>query len=341
MSKEIYIADLNVDDNITEFFMVKSISLRVGSNGKQYLDLLLGDCSGEISGKKWDISDEESIGLSRIKEGDIVKIRAIVNEWNGAKQLRVGKIRLLSESDDIVIGDYVKAAPERAEDMFSYIRERALSVSDPELRSMALCFLDENKDRLMYYPGAMRNHHSEMAGLLYHIKRMLVMGEKACEVYEGLDRDWVVTGVILHDMEKLNELESNSFGVSPGYSFEGKLLGHIAQGVKAVELMAGKLGVSEEKKIMLEHMILSHHYEPEFGSPVRPMFPEAEMLHYLDMVDAKMYDFEDNLRMVGPGQFTERVRTLDGRMLYKPSFARENADGQEVSAQAPGVKEKE
>jgi len=150
-----------------------------------------------------------------------------------------------------------------------------------------------------------------------------MMGEKACQIYTFLKKDWVVAGVILHDMEKLNELESNAMGISPGYSFEGKLLGHIAQGVKAIEKMAEELQISEEKKIMLEHMILSHHYEPEFGSPVRPMFSEAELLHYLDMLDAKMYDFEDSLSAVDPGQFTERVRTLDGRMLYKPSFDEE------------------
>ncbi len=322
MSKEFYIADAQVDASFTDNFMVKSISLRVDSKGKQYLDIGLGDRSGEISGKKWDVTEDEAAQLGRLREGDLVKVRGLVTEWNGTKQLRIFKIRKADpEADGLDISDYVKAAPESGAEMFGLIRSKAESVGDPELRAMALCFLDENRERLLYYPGAMRNHHAEMAGLLYHIERMLLMGEKACEVYSFLRRDWVVTGVILHDMEKLNEIESNAYGVSPGYSFEGKLLGHIAQGVKAIELMAQKLKISEEKKIMLEHMILSHHYEPEFGSPVRPMFAEAEMLHYLDMIDAKLYDFEDSLSLVAPGEFTERVRTLDNRMLYKPSFA--------------------
>ncbi|MBR0113762.1 MAG: HD domain-containing protein, partial [Firmicutes bacterium] len=212
-------------------------------------------------------------------------------------------------------------APEAPEAMYQYILAKAISIGDEELKSMAVKFLRDNKQKLMYYPAAMRNHHAELAGLLYHIKRMLMMGEKACDVYTFLKKDWVVCGVILHDMEKLNELESNELGVSPGYSFEGKMLGHIAQGVKAVDKMADELGVSEEKKIMLEHMILSHHYEPEFGSPLKPLFPEAELLHYLDMTDAKLFDFEDALASVKPGEFSERVRTLDGRMLYKPTFS--------------------
>ena len=327
MSKEFYIADAQVDASFTDCFMTKSINLRTDSKGKQYLDIGLGDRSGEISGKKWDITEDEAAQLGKIREGDLVKVRGVVTEWNGTKQVRIFKIRKAEpETDGLDISDYVKAAPEPGAAMFALIREKAESVSDPELRAMALLFLDRNRERLLYYPGAMRNHHAEMSGLLYHMERMLLMGEKACEVYGFLRRDWVVTGVILHDMEKLNEIESNRYGVSPGYSFEGKLLGHIAQGVKAVELMVREVGLGEEKKIMLEHMILSHHYEPEFGSPVRPMFAEAEILHYLDMIDAKLYDFEDSLSLVAPGEFSERVRTLDNRMLYKPSFADEPGD---------------
>ena len=149
---------------------------------------------------------------------------------------------------------------------------------------------------------------------------MLLMGEKACEVYTDLDRDWVVTGVIIHDMEKLNEIMSNQWGISPGYSMEGQLLGHIAQGVKMIDKLADELGVSEEKAIMLEHMILSHHYEPEFGSPKRPMFPEAELLHYLDIFDARIFDMEEALKPVAPGDFSDKVWTLENRRVYKPTF---------------------
>ncbi len=321
MSKEFYINDLPEEGSFTEFYMVRAVALKLGSNGKVYLDLNLGDSSGEINGKKWDVSPEEEALFAKIKEGDLVKVKASVNEWNGTKQLRIGRIRKYDpDTDKLDVSDYVKAAPEKGTDMFNYVLERASAIGDEGLRKMAVRFLQDNRDRLLYYPGAMRNHHAEMSGLLYHIKRMLMMGIRACEVYTNLDRDWIVCGVILHDMEKLNEIESTELGVSPGYSFEGKMLGHIAQGVKAVELLAREVGLDEEKKIMLEHMILSHHYEPEFGSPVKPVFPEAEMLHYLDMMDAKMFDFEDALFNVEPGNFSERIRTLDGRMLYKPTF---------------------
>lgn len=320
MHKEYFVNKLQTNDEFMDFFMVKSISIKVGSNRKQYLDLTLSDNSGEVNGKKWDVSDEETLGLSQIKEGDLVKVKAVVTEWNGTKQLKVLKIRKGQKEDKCEMVDYIKAAPENPEDMYDYILGRVETIGDEGLKAIAENFLLREKERLLYYPAAMRNHHAELGGLLYHMRRMLTMGEKACEVYTNLDRDWIICGVVLHDMEKLNEIMSNQFGISPGYTFEGQLLGHIIQGITKVSELAKEAGLSEEKTVMLQHMILSHHYEAEFGSPKKPMFPEAEMLHYLDMMDAKMFDFEAALSGVNPGQFSERVRTLDGRMLYKASF---------------------
>lgn len=321
MSKDLFAADLKVNDEFMEFFMAKDAAVKIGSNHKAYFDITLCDKSGEINGKKWDVSPDEEKNLEKIKDGDLVKVKASVSEWNGSKQLRIMRIRKAQKEDGLTMSDYIKAAPEDPEDMYAFVLKEAESIGDEGLRSMAITFLSRERERLLYYPAAMKNHHAELGGLLWHITRMLRMGEKACEVYTNLDRDWVLCGVILHDMEKLNEIQSNELGVSPGYTVEGQLLGHIAQGVKAIDRLAEEVGLEYEKALMLEHMVLTHHYEPEFGSPKKPLFPEAELLHYLDMIDAKMFDFEAALLGTEPGSFTERVRTLDGRMLYKPSFA--------------------
>ena len=121
-------------------------------------------------------------------------------------------------------------------------------------------------------------------------------------------------------MKKLT-IESHELGISPGYSFEGKMLGHIIQGIKTIDRLTLEMDFPREKAIMLEHMILSHHYEPEFGSPKKPLFPEAEILHYLDIIDARMYDMEYALVATQPGEFSERVFTLENRQLYKPVAA--------------------
>ncbi len=316
--KQFYAADLHTQTEITDFFMVKSAGIKVGSNKKQYFDVLLGDKTGEVNSKKWDISEREVPVLAAIKAGDIIKVRAQVTDWQGQTQLRIGRIRMSNPEDGLDVSDYIKTAPERSEDMYDFIYRTADAMEDQDLRRLCTKVLSDNRSRLMYYPAATRNHHAEYGGLLYHVKRMLMTGLRVCEVYQNLNRDLVAAGVILHDIEKLNEIQSNEYGISPGYSFEGQLLGHLVQGVKFLDRICRELGFSEEKTLMLEHMILSHHYEPEFGSPKKPMFPEAEVLHYLDILDARMFDMEDALRGVEPGTFSDRIWTLDNRKVYKP-----------------------
>lgn len=321
--KEIYIKDLRKEQEVTEYFMAKSLAIKIGSNGKQYLDIVLGDKTGEISGKKWDVSDNEAPALAAIKDKDIVKIKGIVVEWAGQLQLRIQRIRSASEEDGQQMMDFVKAAPEIPEEMYAYIYKTAESMEDKDLKALCLKVLEQNKEKLMYYPAAQKNHHAQMAGLLYHTKRMLMTGERVCQVYTNLNRDLVAAGVILHDMEKLNEIESEKDGIATGYSFEGQMLGHIIQGVKTLDRMTMELGFPREKAIMVEHMVLSHHYEPEFGSPKRPLFPEAEVLHYLDILDARMFDMQAALAATEPGSFSDRVWTLDNRKLYKPKEGEE------------------
>ena len=297
--------------------MVKSAAVKTGSNGKQYLDITLGDKTGELTGKKWDVSDGEYPALVDIKEKDIVKIKGVITEWAGQLQFRVQRIRKANENDGQQIGDFVKAAPEDPQEMYDFIFDTAQNMTDRDLRELCVRLLTENKDRLLYYPAASKNHHAQLGGLLYHTKRMLMTGMRVCEVYTNLNRDLVLTGVILHDMEKLNEIDADIDGIASGYSFEGQMLGHLIQGVKLVDRMALEMGMDREKAIMLEHMILSHHYEPEFGSPKKPLFPEAEMLHYLDMIDAKMYDMEEAVNRTEPGEFSDREWTLDNRTVYR------------------------
>ena len=318
--KENYIAHLKTNEEITDFFMIKNIAVKIGSNKKQFLDLLLGDNTGEITAKKWDVADTELGGLNKIENGDIVKIKAMVTEWNGMKQLKVMKIRKAVDQDATDIRDFIKAAPEDPQDMYDFIMEQAKSINDDKFRQIAEKALVDNKEKLMYYPAAAKNHHAEMAGLLWHMKRMLMMAVRYCEVYTNLDRGLLILGVILHDMEKLTEMNSDQNGIVSEYSFEGIMLGHLVQGVKKVDRYAEEVGLSREKTIMLEHMILSHHYEPEFGSPKRPLFPEAEILHYLDVVDANMYDMADALNSTEKGAFSEKVWTLDNRKLYKKDW---------------------
>lgn len=314
--KQVYIKDLQTGTDLTEFFMLKSVEVRTGSNKKHYLDMTLGDKTGEVSAKKWDLADEEMRRAKEYKEGSIIKIRGTVTEWNGMKQLKVIRIRMSNPEDEIAATDFIKAAPEDPEEMYRYIFEVADSITDEYLRRLTVLNLEEFKDKLMYYPAASKNHHAEMAGLLWHIKRMLQTGIAICKIYDFLDVDWVKCGVILHDLQKINEIRSNEWGISDGYSVEGQLLGHIVMGIRELDRQMRDLGFPREKAWLVEHMVLTHHYEPEFGSPKKPLFPEAEILHYLDVIDSRMYDMEDALSKTEKGEFSERIWTLENRRLY-------------------------
>lgn len=317
--KTTFVRDIVDQSTIQDFFLIKYVDIKFGSNKKEYLDLIVGDNTGEISCKKWDIGEELEF-LKSLQSGEIIKLRASVKEWNGNKQLTLTKLRKAIPNDNLKMQDFIKAAPEDPIDMFEFILQTANSLDDEELRNLCSSRLEREKERLLYYPAATRNHHAILGGLLYHMKRMLISGDKMCQVYDMLNRSLLLTGIIMHDMEKLNEIVSNEIGVANEYSFEGNLLGHLVLGVRELDREMRELGISREKAVMIEHMVLSHHYEPEFGSPKRPMFPEAELLHYLDVIDAKLYDMVEVLEKTEPEKFSDKVWTLDNRKLYRSTM---------------------
>lgn len=322
--KPYYIKNLRPDEGhqIEDRYLVRAAEIRDGNNGKRHLYMTLGDATGDIQAVKWSLTPDEFTAYSKIEPGMVISIAGRCRDYRGQNQLNIDVIKGQAREDSYERSDLFKSAPEKPEDMYAYIIGKINDFEDEELKRLCLSFYESEKDRLMYYPAAMSNHHAEYAGLLYHVKRMMMMGERACEVYTNLNRDLLLAGVALHDIEKLDELESDENGVVPEYTLEGKMLGHLVMGVEVIGERCKELGIDDEKCLLLQHMSLSHHYEPEFGSPKKPLFPEAEMLHYLDMTDAKMFDMEDALSNVEPGGFSERVYTLDNRKLYKSKIAK-------------------
>ncbi len=317
MMKEIFVNTIRKDETIEDIFMLKSKEAKKDKNDRWYLNAVLGDKTGEISAKKWNVDEAEFPALKELREKEIVKVKGKVGEFAGQLQLTIQTIHKLPMGEEPQMSDFVKAAPEPSEDMYEFIKSRVEAFEDEDLKRLALRVWTDNKEKLMYYPAAAKNHHAMFGGLLYHLKRMIMTAEGICNVYTNLNKDMVITGVILHDMEKLNEIDSDTDGIASGYSFEGQLLGHIIQGIKVTDVLMQEMDFSVEKRIMIEHMILSHHYEPEFGSPKKPLFPEAEILHYLDMIDARMFDMAQALEGTEPGDFSEKIWTLDNRRLYK------------------------
>ena len=296
------------------FYLIRSIDLKTtNSNGKKYLDFILADSTGEITAKKWEVKDGEEI---EFKANTIVKIRGMVTSWQTALQLKIEQIRNITEEDSVNIDDYVQSAPVDSKTMFETIESYINNMKNDDIKNIVNLMIEKNKEKLMYYPAAKKNHHSIKGGLLYHVTTMLSLGEKICSIYDFLNTDLIYAGIILHDLAKIKEMASSELGIVDDYTLEGTLLGHITQGVKEIELVGQEVNADKETIILLEHMVLSHHYEPEYGSPIKPMIPEAEILHYIDLIDARMYDMRKVTNETEAGKFSERLWSLENRRIY-------------------------
>jgi 3'-5' exoribonuclease len=238
--------------------------------------------------------------------------------WQNKTQLNVNSIRLAPSDVQARIAEFIPAAPYTPEEMLEVVDAFIAKIQNPDMNKLVSSIYSDYRDKLIYYPAAKALHHAIRSGYLYHITTMLKTAEKISEVYENIDTDLLFTGVLLHDVMKLEELDSTELGIAD-YSIKGQLLGHIEMGVALVDRKQVEFGLSEDVCLLVKHMILSHHNLPEYGSPKPPMFLEAELLHYIDLIDARNYDFEQQYRTVMPGEITEKVWSLD-RRIYRPDY---------------------
>ncbi len=292
------------------YLMVRAATQRTSSNGGKYLDMTLCDISGEINAKMWDGT------TSPPPAAHVIRLRGMMLEYNGRPQLRVDKMRPVAEADSYDMNALTPCAPLPPEDMLGYIRERVEAFADDELKALVLRRLEECGEPLNYYPAASKLHHAERSGLLHHTSTMLRAAKAVCEIYPTLDEELLAAGVILHDLCKITEMKADAIGLVSDYTAEGMLIGHLVQGVSELARCGRELNVRPELLMMLEHMILSHHDLPEYGSPKPPMFPEAEVLHVLDLMDARIFEMNRELQNAQPGGFTGRIWSLD-RKLYR------------------------
>lgn len=316
------IHELTVNQDLLGYYLVRESSLREGANGC-YLDLMLGDRTGSVGAKLWQCKAEDADTYQR---GRLVKVMARMTEYRGKLQMNIHKIRLVEPEDGIQPEDYMPAAPLDPGEMYAEVLAFADKIRDPGIAGLTRGFLAADRKPLQYYPAAKFIHHAVRSGLLYHMVRMLRSAEALSGVYGSLDTDLLYAGIILHDLEKLREMESDESGTAE-YTVEGELLGHLVMGVKRIDAAARETGLDAEVSLLLQHLVLSHHQRPEFGSPKPPMIPEAEALHYLDMLDARVFTFEEVRENQEPGTLSERVFALDNRRVYRPRFRPEDPDG--------------
>lgn len=308
------VIDLKPGDTAQGFFYIKVSEQKQTTTNNRYMNFTFSDNTGDINAKLWDWDDDNVV---RFAAGNVVWAKGQVIDWQGQLQFKIDRIRRTIDSDNINPSDFIPSAPYDGEEMYAYIEQKVLEMKNTELATLVMAVMVKYRVNLIYYPAAKKNHHSVRSGLLFHIMTMLKNAEGIANVYSILNRDLLYAGVILHDIGKIEEMSVTEYGIVNDYTPEGVMLGHLIQGIKIISEIAGELKINKEIVMLLEHMILSHHYEPEFGSPKYPMFPEAEILHYLDVMDARLYDMAKAYETTAEGSFSERIWSLENRQIYK------------------------
>ena len=305
------IKDLLENEKIKQSFLVNNVTKGITTKGSNYFNVILQDASGKIEGKKWEIVDgDENI----FKIGNIVEIEGDVLEYKGGKQIKIlnGKV---NDDKDLDVTLFVQSAPVPRNDLQKTLFEYIEKIEDVEVKLIVEEIIKNNYISFCNYPAGTRNHHEYASGLLYHTVSMLKLAESICDLYPTLNRSLLYGGVLLHDVGKTSEL---SGPIVPKYTTQGLLLGHISIVQAEIKKVSEKLAITSEVPMLLQHLVLSHHGEYEFGSPVLPMIREAEILNLIDNIDCRMNTMDRILDQVEEGEFTPRQFALENRAFYKP-----------------------
>ncbi|HEY1901849.1 MAG TPA: HD domain-containing protein [Terracidiphilus sp.] len=318
--KDIYIADLaNFDEGklFDGFFLVLAKQHRTTKTNKAYLSLVLGDKTGQLEGRVWELGDPRI--AKDFDRGDIVKARGCASRFDDRLQMKIDQLRLAQASEV----DKTDMLPSTTYDVAA-LWEKLLgfvdSLANPHLKLLLTTLVNDPALAVAYReaPAAKQLHHAWLGGLLEHVISLCTLADRVAPHYPLIDRDLLLTGVILHDIGKVREL---SWEIGFEYTIEGMLLGHIQIGAALAERTIDSLPDFPPKlKTLVLHMILSHHGKLEFGSPKLPMIPEALVLNFIDDLDAKMQtvssEFDKSAREgKGPNELTNKVWALDNRQL--------------------------
>ena len=310
--KSQFVADLAPGTRLETTFLIHSKERKTASNGRPYLDLELRDASGVIKAKVWDCDRLEQ----DVEPEDFVWVQGNVDAYRGTPQVVVAKLRRCTE-EEIDPRDYLPRSKRDPQEMYTTLLDRVRRVAEGPVRALLLAVFEDPAiaEKYKLAPAAMSYHHAYLGGLLEHVLSLIELGDGVCDHYPSLRRDLVLAGLLLHDVGKIEEL---AFRRGFRYTTRGQLLGHISIGLEMVnEKMRAIPDFPAGVRDQLEHIILAHHGELEFGSPKEPAFPEALVVHALDNLDSKLesmrvqYEADKNRE----GDFTARNPALKREFL--------------------------
>src|SRR5579871_910328 len=324
-----FISDLKPNQVVTTTFLVHNKDVRQKKSGDPYLSLLLADRTGEIDAKMWDNVAEV---METFERDDFVKVKGLLQVFQNRLQLTIHKMSRVPDVE-VDFTDFFPASDRDPAEMFAELLGIVAGFQNPHLHALLDVFLEDQPLARMYRvaPAAKHVHHAYLGGLIEHVLSLCRLSRMMADHYKDIDLDLLLTGVILHDIGKVAEL---TYDRSFGYSSEGQLVGHIAIGLRFLHEKLQRLPDFPPKlRVLVEHMILSHHGELEFGSPKLPQFPEALLLHHLDNLDSKMECMRALVakdRLVD-GEWTAYNASLDRSILKKEKYLEERVVAQRAA----------
>lgn len=314
MEYDLPIARMARGIDIEGFYLLKSAFPKVTVSGKPFLTAVLADESGTIEAKVWDYSGP----IGEHDAGKVIKVRGSVSDYRGALQVTVDKLRLAAEDDHVDVSRLVRVAPIDRAGAYADITRLVSTLEDADYRAVCEEMLRRHEDAFRTIPAAKSVHHSFLSGLLMHTYNMLRLADfLAAQYADSVDRSLLLAGTLLHDFGKEREFTFSELGLVTDYSTKGQLLGHLVMGAQETAEVAEMLGIPEEKSVLLQHLLLSHHGEPEFGAAVLPQCAEAELLSLIDQIDSRMEIYREALAPLKSGEFSQRIFALDNRRIYK------------------------
>ncbi|MFC1839684.1 3'-5' exoribonuclease YhaM family protein [Thermodesulfobacteriota bacterium] len=320
MGNHLWVKDINEDDIVNDLYLVKVKRLGQTKNGASFLSLTLSDKTGDIETRVWDRAEELT---ALFKEGDIIEVKGKAGSYRNQTQLTLNDLTPSKEDNPFI---FLESTPYDVSGMLKELKRIIKGIKSADLRDLINSFLSDHDfiEKFREAPAAKNFHHGYIGGLLEHTLSVCRLAGHVHEQYPDLDRDLLVAGAFLHDIGKVREF---TFGRNIEYSDEGRLLGHLVLGVSMLEeKLAGLKNFPAETSLSLKHMILSHHGEYEFGSPKRPKFLEAFVLHFIDDLDAKMNGISRFMTMdKKEGAWTEFNRMFD-RYLLKEGLSSPEED---------------
>lgn len=298
--------------SVDNYFLIHKAIQGVTGQGKPYLTLYLKDKSGDLEAKVWTVTEDD---IKTLTPETLVRIKGDVIDYRGRIQMKVNQFKVAIPEDGVKLEHFLESAPLSEDDMMNELMDYLLEIENAKLQRVTRLLLKKHQNEFMTFPAASSNHHNFVSGLLYHVLTMLKQAKALCDIYPSLNKSLLYSGIILHDLGKVKEL---SGPVATSYTVEGNLLGHISIMSDEVASVAREHNIDGEEIMLLRHLILSHHGKYEYGSPKLPMVKEAEILNFIDNIDARMQMFDKHMKKVEKGNFSERIFALENRQFYKP-----------------------